>query len=878
MYSYYADDATDSNNRKRLYTVTDSAGHVTTYSQYDANGRPTRVIAANGVITDYLYTARGQIQTLTVAGRSSQFSYDANNQLQHISHPATGSVTYSYDAAHRLTDITDAVGDKLHYSLDNAGHRTQVLTLAQGATTPSRIINQRFDALGRLWQTLNAANQVLRENNYNAQGNLRRTLDNFSDTEQAITDYHGYDTLNRLTQVTDALNGEVSHHYDAQDHLTQVTDARNNSTLYSTDGLDNKLSETSPDRGNTQHSYDPAGNVKTRIDARGAAAFYRYDHLNRLISASYQILPGGPPNSLDVTFNYRYDGNPNPSNNNAVGRLSHSDDATGATDWSYDSEGRLLSKNQRTNAINLISRYDYDPSSSRVHRFTYPSGATLYYDYDAAGRINALHYAVDAQSNAQTLLDTVSYQPLGAMQSYRLPQVAGQPSISRDIDQDGHIIRYHLNDSDIELSRDRQGNIMSRTSVNDSQSYSYDLLSRLTDTNTAANYQHYDYDANGNRTQKTVDSNTTLYQVASNSNRLNSIASNAQSYDATGNLTSNGTLLFSYDAAGRLKNAIMPNGIAYAYGINAHGQRVSKTGPSNLNPTFTTYYAYDEVGHLIGEYNTSGARIQEHLWLNDQPIAVIDASGNVYYVLSDHLNTPRQIIDSNQQLRWRWDATDPFGANLANDNPSALGSFTYNLRFPGQYFDSETGLHYNYFRDYDPGSGRYIESDSIGLRGGLNTYGYVDGNPLFLTDPLGLYGLSVACFACHTGILDIYNPYFSAPFNRPNLFRKSIQKACDTYPDDPCKGILEAMNQAMDELDERYDDAEQDHLYQYEQFITGNITPGTTWEGHITQYVGLQNRLKELMRAADAYNCEYDKSLVEKYSTRPFPEKPLRYR
>jgi RHS repeat-associated protein len=106
--------------------------------------------------------------------------------------------------------------------------------------------------------------------------------------------------------------------------------------------------------------------------------------------------------------------------------------------------------------------------------------------------------------------------------------------------------------------------------------------------------------------------------------------------------------------------------------------------------------------------------------------------------LSDHLGTPRQVINLAKQLRWRWDNVDPFGANLPNQNPAGLGAFGYNLRFPGQYFDSETGLHYNYFRDYNPSTGRYIESDPIGLRGGLNTYGYVGGNPVSFVDPLGL--------------------------------------------------------------------------------------------------------------------------------------------
>ncbi|MDD4964568.1 MAG: RHS repeat-associated core domain-containing protein [Gallionella sp.] len=87
---------------------------------------------------------------------------------------------------------------------------------------------------------------------------------------------------------------------------------------------------------------------------------------------------------------------------------------------------------------------------------------------------------------------------------------------------------------------------------------------------------------------------------------------------------------------------------------------------------------------------------------------------------------------------WRWDNTDPFGNNIANENPANLGAFTFNLRFPGQYFDRETGLHYNVNRDYNPAVGRYVESDPIGLRGGINTFGYVGGNPLGRADPLGL--------------------------------------------------------------------------------------------------------------------------------------------
>lgn len=104
----------------------------------------------------------------------------------------------------------------------------------------------------------------------------------------------------------------------------------------------------------------------------------------------------------------------------------------------------------------------------------------------------------------------------------------------------------------------------------------------------------------------------------------------------------------------------------------------------------------------------------------------------------DHLNTPRLVADAAGTTVWRWDQQEPFGNNPPDENPSGLGIFDLPLRFAGQRYDAETGLHYNYFRDFDPSIGRYGESDPIGLPGGLNTFSYVDGNPLSFIDPSGL--------------------------------------------------------------------------------------------------------------------------------------------
>ncbi|MBK8065230.1 MAG: RHS repeat-associated core domain-containing protein [Betaproteobacteria bacterium] len=121
----------------------------------------------------------------------------------------------------------------------------------------------------------------------------------------------------------------------------------------------------------------------------------------------------------------------------------------------------------------------------------------------------------------------------------------------------------------------------------------------------------------------------------------------------------------------------------------------------------------------------------------------------------DHLNTPRLIADQSQTTVWRWDQQEPFGANLPEEDPdNDTKAFAFNLRFPGQYFDKEANLHYNYFRDYSPETGRYVQSDPVGLAGGINTYAYALANPTGFTDPYGesAAGIVVGTFALGVGM------------------------------------------------------------------------------------------------------------------------------
>ncbi len=142
-----------------------------------------------------------------------------------------------------------------------------------------------------------------------------------------------------------------------------------------------------------------------------------------------------------------------------------------------------------------------------------------------------------------------------------------------------------------------------------------------------------------------------------------------------------------------------------------------------------------------------------------------------YFVHADHLGTPQVITDDQQNVAWKANY-DPFGKATVTTE-----TITNNLRFPGQYYDQETGIHYNYFRDYDPSTGRYIESDPIGLSGGTNTYVYSLNNTLRFVDPLGL----VVCTCKANG-----------PGSRNTSAHKgsgNAPKTCDYSCDCDCDGI-----------------------------------------------------------------------------------------
>ncbi|MGU1845210.1 RHS repeat domain-containing protein, partial [Pseudomonas aeruginosa] len=470
----------------------------------------------------------------------------------------------------------------------------------------------------------------------------------------------------------------------------------------------------SPDSGTTTFEHDAAGNVIRRTDARGTVTEYRYDALNRLIE---RHSPSDP--SLDVQ--YRYD--LTADGNKGIGRLGAIEGARDSLVYRYDERGNLVEqvRSIRLDQQTLLDRvtYRYD-AANQLLEIGYPSGLAIGYPRNAGGQVASVTLAVGDKAPS-TLVGQIAYLPFGPLQ--RLTWGNGI-ALSREYDQDYQLLRQKVGPWQSDYQHDATGNIQQhRHSRWGTLDYQYDPLDRLTEDRGVQGGRSYAYDAVGNRTQRSDNpasggtASSQDYQYAPDSNRLTAIGAQAVTSDAAGNLTQDrAARKLAYDAQGRLQSVSLDGQQVAEYRYNALGQRIVK-----LTPESVTTYLYGPDGQLLGEaeHNGSGRKLraQYYLWLDSLPLATIDADydaqgkvGNptLLYLHGDHLDTPRLATDASGQIAWQWQS-DAFGRGEA----LSQGSTQINLRFPGQYYDAESGLHYNYFRDYDPETGRYVESDPV---------------------------------------------------------------------------------------------------------------------------------------------------------------------
>ncbi|HVJ61654.1 MAG TPA: RHS repeat-associated core domain-containing protein [Tahibacter sp.] len=769
-------------------TATDARGKVTRYTDYDAHGRLREMIDPNGLITQYRYDTRGRlthaIEKTGAAdpGETTVMAYDDAGNLAKLTLPDGSFVAYTHDDAGRVDSTTDSLGDSVHYVVDALGNRT--LETTRGADgTLAQSLARAIDQLGRL-QTLQGATPAQRVTyTYDDNGNERTTTDAFSRTTT-----YTYDVLNRLSRIDSLPAADPDHAatiygYDAADNLVRVTDPRTLVTSYAHNGFDELTTLISPDTGTTRATYDASGNLATSTDARAQRVVQRYDAADRLVESRYGTADAAQPNnpaalsSVEETLSYAYD-EPH-GGDGADGRLTSAVDGAATTRYSYDRHGRPTATNQVLGsggpALTRATTHRYD-ALGRLEASTLPSGAVVGYAYGADGRVLTITV------NGVVVVKDVEYFPFGDPKSWSEGGAAGAFRYERRFDEDGRIVGHDLGDAERGIDYDDGGRIVALDDDGGIEAahwtYTYDGQDRLKGAANAATQGPVSnlslawlYDATGNRMSQTTarggPADTDAYTIDAASNRIASIDGVARTYGAAGNTDSNGTHRFSSNARNRMSVArLQGTGAVLArYAYNTRGERVCKAsgdsycpvGPGSNAPadagsgTFTQY-TYDDDGRLVGVYANDGRLIAEHVWLEGVPVAVIKPAGAVashggldaggvavFWIEPDHIDTPRLVVNAAHQPVWRWENT-PFGDADADANPGGRGAFAFDLRFPGQVFDVETHMHYNINRDYEPGTGRYIQSDPIGLDGGINTYGYVNQSPVDSFDPDGLRG------------------------------------------------------------------------------------------------------------------------------------------
>lgn len=260
----------------------------------------------------------------------------------------------------------------------------------------------------------------------------------------------------------------------------------------------------------------------------------------------------------------------------------------------------------------------------------------------------------------------------------------------------------------------------------------YDERDRVTQV-TLNNDTHYSYqyDDNGNVILSSQNGQIIKFEYFNNSNQIKSLNGTNYKYDNNGRIINDGSHTYQYDDLGRLTKV----DDTWLYQYNGLNLRTSK---KNLKTGEETHFTYDEEGLLLGEYTKDGKVLREYIYYKSLPIALIE-NGTMYYIHNDHQDIPRVITDHSGKVVWRWDFS-PKGEISANSDPDNNGEdVVMNLRFKGQFFDAETGNHYNHNRYYQPTIGRYLQPDPMGVGIGGNSYVYVENDTINQVDRTGLW-------------------------------------------------------------------------------------------------------------------------------------------
>ena len=539
---------------------------------------------------------------------------------------------------------------------------------------------------------------------------------------------------------------------------------RNRLASVTRNGFGEVIQEVSPDAGTTVLVRDAHGLVTQKTDGRGVVENRTYDNAGRQLTSSY---PAATSENITTTYDSIV------SANKGKGRLTKMQDQSGTTEFVYDALGRVITDKRTIAGKIYTTAYGYT-TSGRLASMTYPSGRTLAITRNANGQVTRVSSKQNATATAATVATSITYAPLSDLVKTITHGNGLVTSAGYDLDYRLASLAVKDGAVNVQAFAYAYGDNLNLTGITDqvtaanSNTLTYSPANRLAGASGAWGTNSFTHDSVGNRLSDTTTLAARLSTYATASNRMTGMSSNGglfrtYTYDGAGNIITDvrpgESFAYTYNKRNRL-SSVTRNSAAYAtYIYNALEQLASRNTSAVGGPVGTVHYIYDRDGHLIAEADAAtGATTREYIWLPandnandtiveamglvadndnvpDLPLAVIanvNTAPVTYAVHTDHLGRPVRMTDASRATVWQavW---KPWGEVHATS-----GTQANNLRFPGQYFQIETGLAYNWHRHYDPVTGRYTQPDPLRFVDGPNVYAYAGSSPVINTDRLGL--------------------------------------------------------------------------------------------------------------------------------------------
>jgi len=760
----------------RITEATDNGGRHLKYTY--TSGRLTKVEGLAGRTTEYEYDASGRMKAI-VDGRGNKYlqtTYDANGRVEKQTAADGGIFEFAYKTNEagkvEATTLTDPLGRQREVQFNSEGFPTSE-TEAAGTELAQTSTIERQPKTGLILSETDPLGGKT-EYEYDSNGNVEEVT-RLAGTSEAVTSKFAYQAgTDRLTEATDPLGHTSKFEYGSKGELLKETNPLGNETTieYNGDGQPTEITDpegetsklgyeagdlvsvTNPLGNTTSQFVDALGRVRAITLPGGQRYLYGYNEADQLTSEK-------APSGAETAIEYDADGDPTrltdplggetTSTYDSMDRLeSETDPLEHTSEWNYDKAGQLTEAVDRRGKI---SQFGYDGLGRVVKASFGVSGLTaesaIEYGYDegnrltdvsdsASGEYTLSHDNLDRLTGVEGPTGSVGYEydAAGRRTAMSLP---GSRSVSYAYDNADRMTEVASEGQSASLAYDKASRL-ERLTLPDGieQLYGYDKAGQPT----SIAYKHgestlgeidYAYDADG-RTEAMWGSYARLalpealksakYNAA---NQLVEREGKALSYDADGNLTSDGSSEYGWDARGQL--AEISGATSASFGYDPFGRRTSKT----LGGT-TTSLLYD--GPNVAQESVGGSVAANLLsgLSADQLFSRATGEGTDSY-LSDKLGSTIALANSSAGVETTY-AYDPFGGSTVAGEPKANP-----FQFTGRENDG-TGLQYNRARYYSPELARFISQDPVGAVGlNLNSYEYASDNPIDRIDPTGYFDI-----------------------------------------------------------------------------------------------------------------------------------------